>query len=181
LWFVLCYFDGYKIDGEIGNEDGNMLDAIIVAMDALCRRVGTKKFKKRIFVVTDGEKEMDGMDDGGSIIKQAQDEEIEINVVGIGDQLVSDFTKMVDEEEEEEEEDDSISKSTQLLFQLTTKSGGAFINGNDSTALQKLGLKFTNPRKTKGRLELGAVDIPIQMWSLTQMSKVSFLSYSLCE
>ena len=34
-----------------------MLDGLIVGLDLLCRFVGTKKYKRRIFLVTDGEKE----------------------------------------------------------------------------------------------------------------------------
>ena len=34
-----------------------MLDGLIVGLDMLCRFVGTKKYRKRIFLITDGEKE----------------------------------------------------------------------------------------------------------------------------
>ena len=36
---------------------GDSMDGLIVAMDMIARHVGTKKYKKRIFVITDGEKE----------------------------------------------------------------------------------------------------------------------------
>lgn len=38
-------------------EKGDILDGLIVGMDMLCRFVGTKKYRKRIFLITDGEKE----------------------------------------------------------------------------------------------------------------------------
>ena len=34
-----------------------MMDGLIVGLDMLCRFVGTKKYRKRIFLITDGEKE----------------------------------------------------------------------------------------------------------------------------
>ena len=37
-------------------EQGDMVDGLIVAMDMLTRHCGTKKYRKRIFLITDGEK-----------------------------------------------------------------------------------------------------------------------------
>jgi len=35
---------------------GDILDGLIVGMDMIARHCGTKKYKKRIFLITDGEK-----------------------------------------------------------------------------------------------------------------------------
>ena len=36
-------------------EKGDILDALIVSLDMLCRFCGTKKYRKRIFLITNGE------------------------------------------------------------------------------------------------------------------------------
>jgi uncharacterized protein with von Willebrand factor type A (vWA) domain len=36
---------------------GDLMDGMIVALDMLSRHCGTRKYKKRIFVISDGEKE----------------------------------------------------------------------------------------------------------------------------
>lgn len=38
-------------------QSGDLLDGLIVGMDMLVRHCGTKKYKKRVFVITDGERE----------------------------------------------------------------------------------------------------------------------------
>ena len=37
-------------------EHGDMIDALIVGLDLLIHFTGTKKYKKRVFLITDGEK-----------------------------------------------------------------------------------------------------------------------------
>lgn len=39
------------------HKSGDLMDGMIVALDMLTRFCGTKKYKKRIFVVTDGERQ----------------------------------------------------------------------------------------------------------------------------
>ena len=36
---------------------GDLMDGLIVGMDMMARHCGTKKYKKRVFVITDGEKQ----------------------------------------------------------------------------------------------------------------------------
>jgi len=38
-------------------EKGDILDGLIVGLDMLVRFCGTKKYRKRMFLITDGEKE----------------------------------------------------------------------------------------------------------------------------
>ena len=38
-------------------ESGDLVDALIVGLDMLLRFTGTKKYRKRIFLITDGEKQ----------------------------------------------------------------------------------------------------------------------------
>lgn len=39
------------------NEGGDLLDGLIVGLDMIARHCGPRKYKKRIFVITDGERE----------------------------------------------------------------------------------------------------------------------------
>lgn len=38
-------------------KDGDFIDGMIVSLDMLSRHCGTRKYKKRIFLITDGEKQ----------------------------------------------------------------------------------------------------------------------------
>lgn len=45
--------DNYE--AETINTGGDLIDGLVTAMDMLGRHCGTKKYKKRVFLITDGE------------------------------------------------------------------------------------------------------------------------------
>ena len=46
-----------KAEDKTFNDGGDIMDGLIVGIDELIRHCGTKKYKKRVFLITDGEKE----------------------------------------------------------------------------------------------------------------------------
>ena len=78
---------------------GDIVDSLIVAMDMLNEHCGTKKFRKRVFLITDGEKptsintaEMD------SLVQQMQEKDVRLNVITL------DFANDLEDEEDDEDE-----------------------------------------------------------------------------
>jgi hypothetical protein len=75
------------------------MDGLIVGMDMLTRHCGTKKYKKRIFVITDGEK-MTKYDqkEKSQVIQSMNESDTRLNVITL------DFCDELAEEEDEEED-----------------------------------------------------------------------------
>ena len=45
------------IDAEyVQQPGGDILDGLIVGLDMLCKFIGTKRYRKRVFLITDGNK-----------------------------------------------------------------------------------------------------------------------------
>jgi hypothetical protein len=77
------------------------MDGLIVAMDMLQRHCGTRKYKKRIFVITDGEKAAKYDEkEKKSVIQNMNETDTRLNVITL------DFCDDLAEDEEEEEDDD---------------------------------------------------------------------------
>jgi len=78
---------------------GDVMDGLIVGMDMLTRHCGTKKYKKRIFVITDGEK-MTKYDqkEKSQVIQSMNESDTRLNVITL------DFCDELAEEEDEEED-----------------------------------------------------------------------------
>ena len=75
------------------------MDGLIVAMDMLQRHCGTKKYKKRIFVITDGEKAAKYDEkEKKSVIQNMNETDTRLNVITL------DFCDDLAEDEEEEDE-----------------------------------------------------------------------------
>jgi len=70
---------------DIGStqQEGDFLDALIVGMDLLYRKVGTKKFAKRIYLITDGGGLVGGEDDLDDIIGQLNNTDTIFTVIAI--------------------------------------------------------------------------------------------------
>jgi ATP-dependent DNA helicase 2 subunit 2 len=47
--------DGGSITPEVGGAKGDLLDALVVAMDMIVKRIGKKRYQKRVFMITDAE------------------------------------------------------------------------------------------------------------------------------
>ena len=80
------------------------MEGLIVAMDMLDKHCGTKKYKKRIFVITDGEKKAKfDVQEKKNVIKNMNKTETRLNVITLDfcDDLAEDEN---DEEKEQQEE-----------------------------------------------------------------------------
>lgn len=74
-----------------------MLDGLIVGMDMLCRFVGTKKYRKRIFLITDGEKETKCTEsEMRDIVRTIKENDIKLNCITL------DFCNEMGDDESEE-------------------------------------------------------------------------------
>jgi ATP-dependent DNA helicase 2 subunit 2 len=91
------------VDGGLQAEDrpqsgGDVVDGLIVAMDMLSRHCGTKKYKKRVFVITDGEREAK-IDDSEKrkVVTSMNEADIRLNVITL------DFCDDLAEDDEDED------------------------------------------------------------------------------
>ena len=79
---------------------GDLMDGLIVGIDMLSRHCGNKKFKKRIFLITDGEKEAKCSDsEMKTIITNMNTNDIRLNVISL------DFCNDLAEDEDEDDEE----------------------------------------------------------------------------
>lgn len=75
------------------------MDGLIVGLDMLCRFCGTRKYRKRIFLITDGEKATKySSSELDEIVKTIKENEVKLNCITI------DFCNDLAEDDSEEEE-----------------------------------------------------------------------------
>jgi len=94
---------------------GDMLDGLIVAIDMINHFCGTKKYKKRIFLITDGERETKASkSEINSLIEQITEKDIRMNVITL------DFAnEMADDSESDEEGGEKVKKQKNKAGQET--------------------------------------------------------------
>ena len=94
-------------------QSGDIMDGMIVSLDMLNRFCGTKKYRKRIFLITDGERraktskaELD------SLKQQMNQNNVRLNVITLdfGNELGQDEDD--DEEDDEPEENDAAARNS---------------------------------------------------------------------
>lgn len=90
-----------EIEAESAQQEkGDILDGLIVGLDMLCRFVGTKKYRKRIFLITDGEKETSYSNgELKEIVETIKKNDIKLNAITL------DFCDELAEDEDDEDED----------------------------------------------------------------------------
>ena len=87
-----------------------MLDGLIVGLDMLCRFCGTKKYRKRIFLITDGEKEIKyTSSEFSEITKTIKENDIKLNCITL------DFCNDLAEDDSEEDEAEDQGPDTKIL------------------------------------------------------------------
>ena len=80
-----------------------MMDGLIVGLDMLCRFVGTKKYRKRVFLITDGEKDTAySKGELAEIASTIKKNDIKLNAITL------DFCNELAEDEDEDDDDDRI-------------------------------------------------------------------------
>ena len=83
---------------QVQSAKGDMLDGLIVGLDMLVQFCGKKKYRKRVFLITDGEKETKyTKQELDEIIKTINGNEIKLNCITI------DFCNDLDESDSEED------------------------------------------------------------------------------
>ncbi|KXJ97615.1 Ku70/Ku80 N-terminal alpha/beta domain-containing protein [Microdochium bolleyi] len=133
--------------------EGDSISAIVVAVDMIAKLTKKLKYKRKIYLITDGEAPVDG-DDFDDIAAKIKDTEIELTILGV------DFD---DAEVGVKEEDKSHHKAQneKLLRELTDKCDGQF--GTMEEAISYLDvprLKPTRPYKSyDGPLTLGDPEV----------------------
>ena len=89
-----------------------MLDGLIVGLDMLCRFCGTKKYRKRIFLITDGEKEIKyTSSEFSEITKTIKENDIKLNCITL------DFCNDLAEDDSEEDEAEDQGWERKVLLQ----------------------------------------------------------------
>jgi hypothetical protein len=82
------------------------MDGLIVGLDMLCRFVGTKKYKKRVFLITDGEKETAySKGELAEIVNTIKKNEIKLNAITL------DFCNELAEDDDEDEDEEKVNTS----------------------------------------------------------------------
>ncbi len=77
------------------------MDGLIVGIDMMARHCGPRKYRKRIFLITDGEKETKFDEaEKRTVIQNMNETDTRLNVITL------DFCDELAEDEEEDEEDD---------------------------------------------------------------------------
>ena len=90
-------------------EKGDILDALIVGLDMLCRFCGTKKYRKRIFLITDGEKGTEYAEEEVSqIVETIKENDVKLNAITLD--FCNDLAEYDSQEDEENENKPSTTK-----------------------------------------------------------------------
>lgn len=138
---------------------GDIVDAIVVATDMIHERTGTKKYARRIFLVTDAGSPIHFQNDISDIVKSIKARDISINVIGI------DFTLSNEKKNDKQ-------KNELLLQKICDQVGGIIIPINQ--AIETLSLfrsKRVLPRTCfRGCLEIGDT-FKIPLWAYKKTDK----------
>ena len=138
--------DEIKLESAPSQKSGDIMDGLIVAMNMLDKHCGTKKYKKRIFVITDGEKKAKfDVHEKKQVIANMNATDTRLNVITLDfcDELAEDDD---DEEEEQQEEGKPkrIEKETneqhankEFLVELTSKVKGAIFPASVAIEIYK--------------------------------------------
>jgi hypothetical protein len=85
------------------------MDALIVGMDMLIKHTGKRKYRRRIFLITDGEKEAKFDDkELKTIIANMNESDTRLNVITLD--FCNDLEDDEDEDDDDEEEEDKNDK-----------------------------------------------------------------------
>jgi hypothetical protein len=136
--------DEIKLEPAPSQKNGDIMDGLIVAMNMLDKHCGTKKYKKRIFVITDGEKKAKyDVHEKKQVIANMNATDTRLNVITL------DFCdELAEDEDEEEQQEDAkpkrVEKETneqhankEFLIELTSKVKGAIFPASVAIEIYK--------------------------------------------
>ncbi|KAH7041199.1 Ku70/Ku80 N-terminal alpha/beta domain-containing protein [Microdochium trichocladiopsis] len=133
--------------------EGDSISAIVVAVDMIAKLTKKLKYKRKIYLVTDGEAPVDG-DDFDDIAAKIKDTGIELTILGV------DFDD-ADFGVKEEDKSHHKAQNEKLLRELADKCDGQFGTVEEAVSfLDVPRLKVTRPYKTyDGPLTLGDPEV----------------------
>ena len=168
-------------------KSGDIMDGMIVALDMLNRFCGTKKYRKRIFLITDGERATKtSKSELDSLKQQMNQNNVRLNVITLdfGNELGQD-----DEEDEEEQaqngkssalnskskqknaETKAQSENKKLLVDITESVKGAVFPANIAMQIYQQFKKreVTSRARFRGNLDLSKdLQVGVQIYTRTR-------------
>jgi len=161
---------------------GDLLDGLIVGLDMLCRFVGAKKYRKRVFLITDGEKEAKyTATELRGVVETINANDVKLNCITL------DFCNDLAEDEDEDEEEGNESpdkdktketgesanqiKNRELLLALQEQTGCAIIPAETAIELYQQFKKneYTTRTKYRGNLQIAAdLHVAVQIFTKTK-------------
>ncbi|GAB5360119.1 hypothetical protein AAMO2058_000599900 [Amorphochlora amoebiformis] len=171
-------------DAEPEDAEGDVLDALFVGLELIVSEVRHLKFKKRIFLVTDGGGATKDTQHVEALAREMAFQDVRLNVIGIG------FTEEESDDEdgdEMEEDDQKESKRTEneianekLLRKLAHDADGeVFVGSQISDALNFIRKRSVKQvHKYKGPMNIGKMTIEIATYGKTAMQNMPTLKKS---
>ena len=170
-----------KAEGE-QHVKGDLLDGLIVGLDMLCRFVGAKKYRKRVFLITDGEKEAKyTATELRGVVETINGNDVKLNCITL------DFCNDLAEDEDEDDEEGNASpnkdktketgesanqiKNRELLLQLQEQTGCAIIPAETAIELYQQFKKkeYVTRTKYRGNLQIAAdLHVAVQIFTKTR-------------
>lgn len=167
---------------EQATEKGDMLDGLIVGLDMLVQFCGKKKYRKRVFLITDGEKEAKFTKrEMNEIIKTINGNDIKLNCITI------DFCNDLDESDSDQDpadqqmdhqkvkkesgESEAQLKNKAFLTQIQDKTGCAIIPAETAIELYQQFKKkeYLSRTKYRGNLDISAdLKLGVQIFTKTR-------------
>ena len=164
------------------------MDGLIVGLDMLCRFVGTKKYRKRVFLITDGEKETAySKGELGEIVETIKKNDIKLNAITLDfcNELAEDEDEDEDEEraepavkEKQSDETEPQQKNKEFLMQLQEQTGCAVIPVATAIELYQQFKKkeIASRSKFRGNLDISPeLKLAIQIFAKTRQETLPSL------
>ncbi|KAK3822012.1 MAG: SPOC like C-terminal domain-containing protein [Linnemannia elongata] len=169
---TLDLMKGVQNDVELGENAGDCMDALIVALDMMTKFCKKLKYEKKIYILTDSYSEMN-TDGSEQITTALHDDNVQLNVIG------TDY----DVEEEENKPKTSMQAQNEAFFKtLCEESGGDVFSLDEAQDLtsQFYSKKVKPAAVYRGTLDLGdsekfpdaSLAIPVHMYGRTMQAKI---------
>ncbi|EPZ30967.1 Ku70/Ku80 beta-barrel domain-containing protein [Rozella allomycis CSF55] len=148
---------------ELGNQEADCIDAIVVATDMLIKKTKGKKFTRKIYLLTDanGPVNMDGFTD---IVGEMKALEIQLTVIGFGFHTEEELETM----ESLEQEMSGCQQSQLAMYKLVKEVDGQVLPINEALQILSHFRSKTVRQVTtfRGNLSIGkSIQIPIFMYT----------------
>lgn len=118
-----------------GMEHADLIDGLVVAVDHLHRKVGTKKYTKTVYLITAAETAIEAPDDLNATVEHMIKQDVSLFVVGIGFQKsLVDFDDgpavkqengavvVKEEDREEEEEEEGVKQGNERMLRSIVRA-----------------------------------------------------------